>query len=103
MKWMKGAKEGIIVAGGGNGPTELVSPHGLVVDYLGTVYVADWTAHRILRWLKGATQWDIIISNSDRRFEGIDSPKDLSMDQYGNFYIVEYYYHRLQRFDVDQS
>ncbi|CAF4697093.1 unnamed protein product, partial [Rotaria magnacalcarata] len=44
MKWMKGTKEGIIVAGGqgkGNGLTQLPNPRGVVVDQLGTVYVAD--------------------------------------------------------------
>jgi len=50
IKWMKGAKEGIIVADGENGPTEWSCPHGLVVDHLGTVYVANCSAHRILRW-----------------------------------------------------
>ncbi|CAF4538189.1 unnamed protein product, partial [Rotaria magnacalcarata] len=44
MKWMEGAKQGIVVAGGqgqGNGLTQLSYPHGVVVDQLGTVYVAD--------------------------------------------------------------
>ena len=44
MKWMEGAKEGIVVAGGqgeGNSLRQLSSPGGVVVDHLGTVYVAD--------------------------------------------------------------
>ena len=44
MKWMKGAKEGIVVAGGqgqGNSLTQLSHPQGVIVDDLGNVYVAD--------------------------------------------------------------
>ena len=44
MKWMKGAKEGIVVAGGqgqGNSLTQLSYPQGVIVDHLGNVYVAD--------------------------------------------------------------
>ncbi|CAF1323517.1 unnamed protein product [Didymodactylos carnosus] len=44
MKWVEGAKQGIVVAGDqgeGNGLTQLSNPWGVVVDQLGTVYVAD--------------------------------------------------------------
>ncbi|CAF4578491.1 unnamed protein product, partial [Rotaria magnacalcarata] len=44
MKWVEGANEGIVVAGGhgsGYGLSELFDPQGLLVDTLGTVYVAD--------------------------------------------------------------
>ena len=44
MKWMEGAKEGIVVAGGqgeGNSLRQLSYPRGVVVDQLDTVYVAD--------------------------------------------------------------
>ncbi|CAF4931196.1 unnamed protein product, partial [Rotaria sp. Silwood2] len=40
MKWVEGAKQGIVVAGGqgqGNGLTQLYYPEGVVVDQLGTV------------------------------------------------------------------
>ena len=44
MKWNKGAKEGIVVAGGrgqGNALTQLSHLEGLFVDISGTIYVAD--------------------------------------------------------------
>ncbi|CAF1610257.1 unnamed protein product, partial [Rotaria magnacalcarata] len=44
MKWKKGAKEGIVVAGGqgaGSALTQLNGPLGIIVDTLGTVYIAD--------------------------------------------------------------
>ena len=44
MKWTKGAKEGVVVAGGqgqGNSLTQLSYPRGIIVDQLDTVYVVD--------------------------------------------------------------
>ena len=40
MKWMEGAKEWIVIAGGqgkGNRLTQLSSPYRLIVDHLGSV------------------------------------------------------------------
>ncbi|CAF5031049.1 unnamed protein product, partial [Rotaria socialis] len=48
----KGAKEGIVVAGGqgaGSALTQLSHPNGIVVDTLGTLYVADTWNHRVMR------------------------------------------------------
>ncbi|CAF5041809.1 unnamed protein product, partial [Rotaria sp. Silwood1] len=67
MKWMEGAKQGIVVAGGqeqGNGLTQLLYPAGVVVDQLGTVYVADEWNNRIMRWPKGATQGSVIVGGN---------------------------------------
>ncbi|CAF4406457.1 unnamed protein product, partial [Rotaria magnacalcarata] len=69
MKWMKGKKEGIIVAGGqgeGNGLTQLSYPQGVAVDQLGAVYVADCVNDRIMRWPKGATQGSVIVGGNGR-------------------------------------
>jgi sugar lactone lactonase YvrE len=52
MKWMKGAKEGIVVAGGneeGEELTQLCYPNGVWVDDMGTVYVAEWGNNRVTR------------------------------------------------------
>ncbi|CAF5125543.1 unnamed protein product, partial [Rotaria sp. Silwood1] len=43
-----------------NGLTQLSSPRGVVVDQLGTIYVADRWNNRIMRWPKGATQGSVI-------------------------------------------
>ncbi|CAF4718938.1 unnamed protein product, partial [Rotaria socialis] len=56
MKWNKDATEGIVVAGGqgqGNALTQLYYPQGIVVDTLGTLYVADSWNHRVMRWTQG--------------------------------------------------
>ncbi len=51
MKWMKGAKEGIVVAGGhgqGNSLRQLSHLQGVIVNDLGDVYVADSDNNRIM-------------------------------------------------------
>ncbi|CAF5120657.1 unnamed protein product, partial [Rotaria sp. Silwood1] len=55
--------QGTVVAGGqgeGDSLTQLYCPEGLVVDQLGTVYVADSVNYRIMRWPKEATQGSVI-------------------------------------------
>ncbi|CAF5087237.1 unnamed protein product, partial [Rotaria sp. Silwood1] len=67
MKWNKGAKEGIVVAGGqgeGKDETRLSSPQGLFVDTLGTIYVADAGNHRVMRWPKGAKLGTVIVDGN---------------------------------------
>ncbi|CAF5200899.1 unnamed protein product, partial [Rotaria magnacalcarata] len=67
MKWAKEAKEGIVVAGGrGEGSllSQLNLPEAVIVDQLGTVYVADRVNNRIMRWLKGAAEGQILIGES---------------------------------------
>ena len=52
MKWMRDAKEGIIVAGG-NGKEDrfiqLSSALRLIVDQCGQIYIADWD-NRVMRY-----------------------------------------------------
>ena len=37
------------------------------MDHLGTVYVADYWNDRIMGWMKGATQGNIIVGGNGRR------------------------------------
>ncbi|CAF1665273.1 unnamed protein product, partial [Rotaria magnacalcarata] len=64
MKWVEGAKEGIVVAGGqgqGSAPTQLSCPLEIFVDTLGRLYVGDQGNHRVMRWAQGATQGTVIV------------------------------------------
>ena len=50
MKWNKGAKEGIVVAGGqkeGSALTQLCYPRGLFVDTSSAIYVANARNDRV--------------------------------------------------------
>ena len=56
MKWMKDAQEGVVVAAGqghdqgqGNTLKQLSNIYGIVVDQLGTFYVADYGNYRMVR------------------------------------------------------
>ncbi|CAF1313727.1 unnamed protein product, partial [Rotaria magnacalcarata] len=64
MKWDKGAKEGIVVAGGqgaGSALTQLDHPDGLFVDTLGTLYVADYENDRVMRWTQGDNKQGTVV------------------------------------------
>ncbi|CAF3590914.1 unnamed protein product, partial [Rotaria socialis] len=64
MKWNKSAKEGIVVAGGqgpGSALTQLFGPEGIFVDTLGTLYVADSSNHRVMRWSQGDKKQGTVI------------------------------------------
>jgi DNA-binding beta-propeller fold protein YncE len=108
MKWMIGAKEGIVVAGGqgpGNGLTQLSYPRELAIDQLGTVYVGDSSNHRIMRWVKGATQGTIVVG---RNVQGepanqLCNPWGVSLDREGNLYVADCGNHRVQKFNIELS
>jgi sugar lactone lactonase YvrE len=108
MKWVEGAKQGIVVAGGqgeGNGLAQLFNPFGVVVDQLGTVYVADAMNHRIMRWVKGATQGSVIVDANGKGGESnqLKEPIGLSFDRHGNVYVVDCGNHRVQKFNIENS
>ncbi|CAF2841675.1 unnamed protein product [Rotaria sp. Silwood2] len=108
MKWVEGAKQGIVVAGGqgeGNGLTQLYCPGGVVVDQLGTVYVADGGNDRIMRWPKGVTQGNVIVGGNGQGGQSnkLNGPFGLSFDRHGNLYVVDNGNHRVQKFNLESN
>jgi sugar lactone lactonase YvrE len=108
MKWMEGAKQGIVVGGGqgqGNGLTQLYYPNGVVVDQLGTVYVAEGGNARIMRWVKGATQGSVIVGGNGKGGQSnqLNGPVGLSFDRHGNLYVIDWRNHRVQKFNIEKS
>ncbi|CAF2069996.1 unnamed protein product [Rotaria magnacalcarata] len=107
MKWVEGAKEGIVVAGGqgeGDAPTQLYRPQGLFVDTLGTLYVADTSNNRVMRWNQGdKKQGTVIVGGNDYGAEAnqFRNSYGLSFDRYGNLYVADQYNHRVQRFSIE--
>ncbi|CAF5178421.1 unnamed protein product, partial [Rotaria sp. Silwood1] len=104
MKWNKGAKEGIVVAGGqgeGRTLTQLSYPEGLFVDTLGTLYVADW-GNRVMRWPKGAKQGTVIVggNGAGTGANQFYRPYGLSFDRQGNLYVVDWGNNRVQFFSI---
>jgi sugar lactone lactonase YvrE len=80
----------------------LSHPQGLFIDHLGNVYVADCWNHRIMRWLKGASEGSIIVGGNAEGKEPnqLNYPEGISFDREGNLYIVSQSSHRGQKFDV---
>jgi hypothetical protein len=69
MKWIKDAKERIVVAGeNGQGDclTELSEPQRVIFDHLGQIYVADSGNHRFMCWCKGDEEGTIVIGRNGR-------------------------------------
>ena len=82
MKWIKNAKEGIVVAGGqgqGNSLRQLSSPSGIFVDRTGSVYVVDQENHRLMRWTKNAEEGNVILGGNDQGSENnqFDQPTSI--------------------------
>ncbi|CAF3854863.1 unnamed protein product [Rotaria sp. Silwood1] len=108
MKWVEGAKQGIVVAddqGKGNGLTQLSYPKGVVVDQLGTVYVADAGNNRIMRWPNGAKQGSVIVGGNGAGGQSnqLIVPIGLSFDRHGNLYVVDNGNHRVQKFNIESN
>ncbi|CAF4744358.1 unnamed protein product, partial [Rotaria sp. Silwood2] len=91
--------------GYGNGLTQLYDPKGVVVDQLGTVYVADARNDRIMRWPKGATQGSVIVGGNGRgrQLNQLNVLFGLSFDRHGNLYVVDYGNHRVQKFNGNSN
>jgi sugar lactone lactonase YvrE len=105
---VKGANEGIVVAGGqgqGNRLTQLCNPYGVIVDHFGHAYVADFRNHRIMRWYLGSKEGSIVVGgNGDgQQRNQLSHPTGLSFDRQGNLYVVDFGNHRVQKFDINMD
>ncbi|CAF3322946.1 unnamed protein product [Rotaria socialis] len=100
IKWAKGEKQGIVVANFGL----FFMTHGVVVDQLGTVYVAR-NGGAIVRCPKDATQESVIIGGNDvgEQSNQLSGPVGLSFDRYGNLYVVDRGNHRVQKFNINAN
>ncbi len=105
MKWMKNAKEAIIVADGhgrGNELNQLSHPTELFVDQLGAVYVADLFNNQIMRW---PTERNIVTFGNEELEQGnqFEFPYGISFDREGNLYVVDCVNNRVQRYKIDRN
>ncbi|CAF3770780.1 unnamed protein product [Rotaria socialis] len=108
MKWVEGAKEGIVVAGGqgeGSALTQLKYPNGIFVDTLGTLYVADMGINRVMRWTQGGKkkQGTVIVGGhgEGKGANQLSYPYGLSFDRQGNLYVADVNNNRVQRFSIE--
>ncbi|CAF1429607.1 unnamed protein product, partial [Adineta steineri] len=102
----KGAKEGIVVAGGkgkGNSLTQLSNPRGVIVDHLGNVYVAGSGNERVMRWCEGSCEGSIAVGGNreGEQPNQLSYLRGLSFDVQGNLYVVDQGNDRIQKFEID--
>jgi sugar lactone lactonase YvrE len=106
MKWMKRAKEGIVVAGGqgqGKNLAQFSYHQGVIVDHWGDVYVADKWNNRIMRWSPGSSEGSIVVGgNGEGQPNQLNYPRGISFDRQGNLYVVEIWNNRVQKFLIDK-
>ena len=98
-KWTKGAKEGIVVAGG-NTTKQLSFPRGLSVDQFGDIYVVDHGNDRVTRWCEGEKKGTVVFGGNGKgsRANQLNYLIGLAMDREGNVYVADMWNHRIQTF-----
>ena len=89
-KWQQ---NGLTVAGGngkGNGINQLSNPCGLYVDDDQTIYVADWSNHRIVEWKSGATSGQVVAGGNGQGSgdHQLSYPQDVIVDKERDSLII---------------
>lgn len=76
-----------------------------LVDESGSLYVADSSNHRIMRWKKDATEEILVVGGNGRgnRANQLSEPTGLSLDLQGNLYVVDSGNSRVQKFSMNPS
>ncbi|CAF1234674.1 unnamed protein product, partial [Didymodactylos carnosus] len=104
VKWVSGAPNCTVVAGGngaGSSLTQLHNPIGITVDTTtGNLYVADSANHRVQRWSPGAWQGVTVAGQSGVPGTGsnqFNTPRAVQLDRQGYLYILDYANTRIQR------
>ena len=103
-KWVKNAKEGIVVAGGqgrGNKLNQLDTPQGVIVNEMGDVYVADQGNCRVMCWPLGSNEGRVVVGGGGS--DQLGGPKGLSFDHEHNLYVADWTNNRIQRFEVKKE
>ncbi|CAF1328178.1 unnamed protein product [Rotaria sordida] len=90
-RWLQ---NGITVAGGnerGNRLNQLNHPWGICIDDdEQTMYIADTSNHRIIAWMYGATNGQIVAggNGSGNRTDQLNNPKDVVVDKENDCLII---------------
>ncbi len=104
-----GGTSATTVAGGnGNGyaSNQLQNAYGFTLDATNNIYITNSFAHRIDKWLAGATSGTTIAGvsasygNAANQFQ---LPKRMVLDKCGNMYIADSYNHRVQKFAIGST
>ncbi|CAF1499995.1 unnamed protein product, partial [Adineta steineri] len=94
-----------IVAGGngfGENLNQLCSPKGIIVDYLGDIYVVDCWNHRVMRWCEGKEEGEVVVGGHGKGSHSnqLNYPIGLSIDDERNLYVVDCFKHRIEKYEI---
>lgn len=89
---VKDTKSLIITAGGngqGNDLNQLSCPNGIYVDDDQTIYIAEWSNHRIIKWKNGASSGQVVAGGNGQgnQTDQLSNPTDVLVDK-GNDSII---------------
>ncbi|CAF4678387.1 unnamed protein product [Rotaria sp. Silwood1] len=93
VKWIEGAKEGIVLG-------KLRWPKTIYVDQLGHLYSIDGYYNRIVRWTSDNVNGTIIIGEQQYT---LSQPANLAFDRNGNVYASNQRTGRVEKFNIDRS
>ncbi|CAF1130033.1 unnamed protein product [Adineta ricciae] len=78
---------------------------GISVDRMGSVYIADQETRRLMRWLKGAKEGEVMVGGSGEGSQTNQLNQLISfsffLNDQANFYVVDVDNDRIQRFDIE--
>ncbi|CAF2408543.1 unnamed protein product [Rotaria sp. Silwood2] len=89
-KWIQNGVTIVGGTGGGNGMNQIYHPNGLYVDDDQTLYIADWSNHRIVEWKCGATTGRVVAGGHGEgsRPEQLNRPTDMIIDRERDSFII---------------
>jgi sugar lactone lactonase YvrE len=95
-------KHGVTVAGGngrGSDLNQLNDPKRIFVDQHQTVYVSDCENHRVVKWIKGATEGIVVAGGQGpgNSLTQLNLPAGLLVDASGAVYMADGLNHRVMR------
>ncbi|CAF3042616.1 unnamed protein product [Rotaria socialis] len=105
--WQAGnTTSGRVVAGGNGasiGANQLYNPRGIFVDSMSALYIADYSNHRVQKWLSGASTGITVAGDSSgasgQMVYQLTNPTAVSVDQYSNIYVLDSGNRRIQKWE----
>lgn len=106
--WLPGATDGVTVAGQtsvhGNALNQFAYPTSVTVDANGYVYVVDYSNHRVMLWIVGATSGRVVAGSDSATYGNLPNqlyyPWMVKLDQKRAIFVVDYYNSRIQKFSI---
>ena len=101
-RWMRGERQGIIVAGE-NGPgnrlNQLNCPTHLFVDSDYNLYISDSDNHRVMKWMKDANEGIVVAGGNSPgdRSTRLTCPQGVIVDHFGQIYVADCWNHYVMR------